>query len=183
MELQEPADREPMLVRLDKAGEPFGVRPYRASDREALMQFYERFEPKRAAQGLPPLGAERVERWLNAVLPHGIHLVALRDDQLMGHALVVPMEQPGSSEYAVFVEQDQRGRGMGTELNRIAIDVARAAGIRRLWLSVEPRNRAAFRSYEKVGFRMIPHTAFSSEAEMQLNLQPPPQGSGPHGAA
>jgi L-amino acid N-acyltransferase YncA len=174
MESQEQADREPMLTRVDKAGELFGVRPYRASDREALVQFYERFEPKRAAQGLPPLGAERVERWLNQVLPQGIHLVALRDGQLLGHALVVPMEQPGASEYAVFVRQDQRGRGMGTELNRIAIEVARAAGIRRLWLSVEPHNRAALRSYEKVGFRMIPHTAFSPEAEMQMELQPPP---------
>lgn len=175
MEFQEPADREPILTRLDKAGEPFGVRPYRASDRQALVHFYEQFEPKRAAQGLPPLGVERIERWLGSVLPQGIHLVALREGQLIGHALVVPTEQPDSSEYAVFVRQDQRGLGMGTELNRIALDVARAAGVRRLWLSVEPHNRAALRSYEKVGFRMIPHTAFSPEAEMQVDLHPAPR--------
>jgi RimJ/RimL family protein N-acetyltransferase len=48
--------------------------------------------------------------------------------------------------------------------------VARTLELRRLWLSVEPHNRPALRSYEKVGFRFVPGTIFSSEMEMELVL-------------
>ena len=149
---------------------------FRPEDRAALEKFYLEFEPKRAAQGLPPLGGERIARWLDKILPTGIHLVVEMEDVgdgplLAGHALLVPTgEEPGVAEYAVFLHQNIRGRGIGTELNQISAEVARASGSHRLWLSVEPHNRAAIRSYEKVGYRFIPRTAFSPEAEMELVL-------------
>jgi len=159
-----------VVVRHDEVGEPFTVRAYLPSDRAALAAFYEGFEPQRSAQGLPPRGPDRVARWLDTVLPHGIHLIASRGERLIGHALVVPLDRPGVAEYAVFLHQAERGKGVGTELNRVAIDFARTRGFQRLWLSVEPHNRAAVRSYEKVGFRYRPATIYSSEAEMTLDL-------------
>ena len=164
------------VLRRDKTGAEFRVRAFRSEDRTALEAFYVDFEPKRAAQGLPPLGRERIARWLDKILPAGIHLlVEMKDvpDQssLAGHALLIPTgQEPGVAEYAVFLHQNIRGRGIGTELNRISAEVARASGSHRLWLSVEPHNRAAIRSYEKVGYRFIPRTAFSPEAEMELVL-------------
>lgn len=170
MEGPAPTPDLPPVRRLDKDGVPFRVRPYRADDLPLLLRFYDEFEPKRAAQGLPPQGEERVSRWLDSVLPHGIHLVASRDHGLIGHAFLVPTRREGVYEYAIFLRQDARGRGVGTELNRTAIEAARAAGARRVWLSVEPRNRAAIRSYEKVGFHFLPNTVLSTEAEMELDL-------------
>lgn len=158
------------VVREDKDGNRFSVRRLRADDRDSLQRFYDEFEPKRAAQGLPPKGPERVARWLDAVLPNGIHLVAWRDDELIGHALLVPSGRPDTLEYAVFLRQDVRARGVGTQLNQVAVDAARTGGARRVWLSVEPHNRAAIRSYEKVGFRFLPGTVYSAEAEMALDL-------------
>lgn len=158
------------VVRHDKRGEPFSVRPLAADDRPALSAFYHAFEPKRGAQGLPPKGEDRVERWLDTVLPRGVHLVAWRGAELIGHAFLVETGRAGVAEYAVFLRQDVRGRGVGTELNRVTIDAARAAGLRRLWLSVEPGNRAAIRSYEKAGFRFLPGTIFSTEMEMEMEL-------------
>lgn len=152
-----------------KAGRPFIVREYREGDRDELDLFYFRFEPKRAAQGLPPRGTERIARWLDAVLSRGIHLLVELDDVVAGHALLVPME-PAVAEYAIFLDREIRGQGVGTEVNRIAVEAARAAGLNRLWLSVEPHNRAAIRSYEKVGFRFRPGTVLSMEAEMELDL-------------
>lgn len=157
-------------IRHDRAGEPFLIHPFTPEHRRSLERFYEEFEPARAAQGLPPMGAARVARWLDTVLAGGIHLLASRDAQLIGHALLVPTGAPGVLEYAVFLRKDQRGRGLGTELNRAAVDAARAAGWRRLWLTVEPHNRAAIRSYERVGFRFRPMSIYSSEAEMDLEL-------------
>ncbi len=158
------------VVGEDRGGRRFSVRRLRPTDREALQAYYEAFEPKRAAQGLPPEGAERVASWLDQVLGAGVHLVVCRDGELIGHGLLVPTGREGTSEYAVFLRQDERGRGIGTELNRLAVEAARAAGLRRLWLTVEPRNRAAIRSYEKVGFRFVPGTIYSPEAEMEIDL-------------
>lgn len=154
----------------DNAGEIFDVRGYQQKDRPALEIFYNDFEPKRAAQGLPPKDAERICRWLDAILPQGLHLLAFRGSLLVGHALLVPTGEEGVAEYAVFLHQRHRGRGLGTALNRAAVEAAREAGLRALWLSVEPHNRAALRSYEKVGFTLLPGTLFSSEAEMRLTL-------------
>lgn len=158
------------ISRTDKRGAPFQVRPFRTDDRAALEAFYEVFEPKRAAQGLPPLGRERVARWLDTVLTGGEHLLAFRAGTLIGHAFLLPTGQEGVAEYAVFLCQEERGQGVGTELNRTAVELARAQGWARLWLTVEPHNRAAIRSYEKAGFRFLPATVFSPEAEMALDL-------------
>ncbi len=154
----------------DKDGQAFTVHEYRPQDREGLEAFYDAFEPKRAAQGLPPLGAERIARWLDTVLSQGIHLLVERDGELIGHALLVPTREEGVAEYAIFLRTDVRGRGVGTAVNRLAVELARDAGLRRLWLSVEPHNRVAIRSYEKVGFRFLHRTIFSLEAEMTLDL-------------
>jgi GNAT superfamily N-acetyltransferase len=155
---------------IDKEGVPLQVRGYQPGDRGELQRFYEAFEPKRAAQGLPPEDPERIRAWLSSVLPSGLHLVAFRGAEMIGHALVMPTPRDGVGEYALFIRQDLRGRGVGTALSGIVVRVARGAGLRGLWLTVEPRNRAAIRSYEKVGFRFVPETIFSLEAEMELEL-------------
>jgi diamine N-acetyltransferase len=159
-----PADR------LDKAGQPFTVRLFQPEDRTALEDFYDIFEPKRAAQGLPPSGRDRVARWLDSILAEGLHLIACAAENLVGHALLIPTGRQGVWEWAIFLAQEHRGRGMGTEMNRISIDLGRRLGLRKLWLSVEPHNRAAVRSYEKVGYRFLSSAIFSPEAEMELTL-------------
>lgn len=155
---------------LDRQGTPFTVREVAGADREELERFYEAFEPKRAAQGLPPQGAHRIARWLDATLPHGIHLAVESGGELVGHVLLSPTGREEVAEYAIFLDRGIRGRGLGTEVNRIAAEVARERGLRKLWLTVEPHNRAAIRSYEKVGYRFLPGTIYSPEAEMELEL-------------
>jgi diamine N-acetyltransferase len=171
MQLVPTPEHREIDTRYDVAGDPFGVRRFHESDRADLEDFYDGFHPQRAAQGLPPTGRVRIGRWLRHVLPRGVQLTAWRGDTLIGHALVVPTDRPGVGEYAVFLHQSQRGRGVGTELTRAAIESAREAGFASLWLTVEPGNRPAVRAYERVGFRFRPATTFSSEAEMTLNLR------------
>jgi diamine N-acetyltransferase len=156
--------------RSDKSGKPYVVHHFSADRRPALEEFYRIFEPKRGAQGLPPQGDDRIARWLDSILDDGVHLVAEADDRLVGHGLLMPTGRPAVGEWAIFLDRDHRGRGMGTEMNRISIDVARAMGLRTLWLSVEPHNRPAVRSYEKVGYRFLSSAIFSPEAEMELEL-------------
>lgn len=154
----------------DREGVPFLIRNYQPDDRPALERFYAEFEPKRAAQGLPPAEPDRIRRWLDSVLTSGIHQVAFRGGELIGHAMVMPTRRDGIGEYAVFLRADLRGRGLGTELNRAAVEASRRHGLHGLWLTVVPRNRAALRSYEKVGYRIVPETVYSTEMEMELSL-------------
>jgi RimJ/RimL family protein N-acetyltransferase len=161
----------PSTSHLDKEGRVFTVRPLLPDDREALDLFYAEFEPKRAAQGLPPEGGMRVRRWLDTVLPAGTHLAVEHEGRLVGHAMLMPTDRPHVSEYAIFLHQDVRGRGLGTEINRRSAEIARTLAVNRLWLSVEPHNRPAVRSYEKAGFRFRPGTIYSPEVEMEMDLR------------
>jgi diamine N-acetyltransferase len=154
----------------DKEGRPFTVRALEAGDRAALEAFYDAFDPKRAAQGLPPAGQARVARWLNQILAKGTHLAVERGGHLVGHAMLLAMDRPGMQEYAIFLAREVRGQGVGTQVNRVAVEVARASVVERLWLSVEPHNRAALRSYEKAGFTFVAATVYSPEVEMELVL-------------
>lgn len=154
----------------DHTGRSYTVRALRPGDRAALEAFYAEFRPVRAAQGLPPEGEVRVRRWLDRILAAGEHLAVEDEGGLLGHAMLIPAEDPGAREYAIFLHQAVRGRGLGTAINRTAVELARAAGVRRMWLSVEPRNRAAVRSYEKAGWRFIPATLYAAELEMELTL-------------
>jgi len=154
----------------DKEGRPFTVRALQPRDRLALEAFYDAFDPKRAAQGLPPAGQARVARWLSQVLARGTHLAVERGGHLVGHAMLLPIDREGVQEYAIFLAREVRGQGVGTQVNRVMVELARAMGLSRLWLSVEPHNRAALRSYEKAGFTFVPATIYSPEVEMELVL-------------
>jgi RimJ/RimL family protein N-acetyltransferase len=161
----------PVTLR-DREGGMFTVRHFRDGDRALLDAFYDAFQPKRAAQGLPPEGPARVARWLGGVLAGGDHLIVEVDGRLVGHAMLMPTGKDGVREYAIFLDQSVRGRGMGTQVNRVSAELARTLELDRLWLSVEPHNRAAVRSYQKAGYRFRPSTVYSPEFEMELDLAP-----------
>jgi len=159
------------LRQTDRTGRPYLVRYYDPADRAALEAMYADFEPKRAAQGLPPDTAERLRAWLDRVLPRGIHLLVEVGGRVLGHVMLIPMEN-ATAELANFLHQSIRNRGIGTAMNRLAADIAREAGFRRLWLSVEPSNRPAIRSYQNAGFRQLPGSLWAPEIDMALDLEP-----------
>jgi diamine N-acetyltransferase len=152
-----------------EASAAFNAREYEPSDRKDLAALYADFEPKRAAQGLPPVGDYKIARWLDRVLARGRHLVVDVDGVLRGHIMLMPMDD-GSLELATFLHQSVRNRGIGTAMNAVALRLAREAGYPRVWLSVEPGNKAALRSYEKVGFRKLPGSNWAPEIEMAAEL-------------
>jgi RimJ/RimL family protein N-acetyltransferase len=154
----------------DKHGRPFLIRSAQDGDRAALQRMYESFEPKRVAQGLPPARPDQIARWLAGVMAGGSHLMVVDDqDDVLGHGMILPYA-PGAAELANFLHQSIRDRGIGTALNRALLDLARAGQIATVWLSVEPSNRRAIRSYEKVGFRRRTAATWSPEVEMEIRL-------------
>jgi diamine N-acetyltransferase len=153
----------------DRSNATFVARDYEPADRAQLLAMYGDFEPKRGAQGLPPAGDPKVAAWLDRVLARGRHLVVEVKEKILGHVMLMPMEDQ-SVELANFLHQSIRGRGIGTAMNALAVKLAQESGYQRVWLSVEPGNRAAVRSYEKVGFRRLPGSNWAPEVEMTVEL-------------
>ncbi len=152
------------------------MRPYAAADRRALEEMYVDFRPKRMAQGLPPDSELDLKHWLDRVLGTGHHLLVEVAGEVMGHGMLIPMDGY-AAELANFLHQAVRDRGIGTALNRILLEAAHEQGLQRVWLCVEPWNRAAVRSYEKVGFRQLPGSLWAPEVEMEANLVRPSEDS------
>ena len=158
------------LLLFDKHGEPFLVRQMDADDRPALHAMYLDFTPKRVAQGLPPETEYAQKRWLDHVLKGGEHLLVEVNDEVRGHLMLIPMDDGHTIELAIYLHQSIRGRGIGTAMNKVAVNLARIAGYRKVWLSVEMTNVAAIRSYQKAGFKRTAATLWAHEIEMEVLL-------------
>ncbi|MGH7469193.1 MAG: GNAT family N-acetyltransferase [Longimicrobiales bacterium] len=154
---------------IDKHGVWFVARDYEPADQDKLVAMYADFEPKRAAQGLPPAGDAKIRAWLQRALARGRHVVIEVDDVVRGHIMLMP-HGSDAVELANFLHQSIRGRGIGSALNAMALRLAQEAGAQRIWLSVEPGNRAAVRSYEKAGFRRLSGSLWAPEIEMELSV-------------
>lgn len=137
------------LTATDEAGRAITYRPYEDEDFEPLVGMYDDFDPADRAQGTPPLGEQRVRSWLADVLD-GVHAVAVDDERVVGHVMLVP-DGTGRHELAIFVHQSHQGAGIGTTLLRAGLGHARDAGLGYVWLSVGASERGLQKWYSRVG--------------------------------
>lgn len=154
----------------DKTGAPFTVRAMQPEDRPALHAMYMDFQPKRVAQGLPPETEYALKRWLDHVLKGGEHLLVEVNGRVLGHLMLIPIENTRTIELAIYLHQSIRRRGIGTAMNKLAVELARSLGYEKIWLTVEVTNVAAIRSYQKAGFKRTPATMWAHEIEMEIPL-------------
>jgi len=139
------------------------------ADREALAAMYEAFDPADRAQGIPPTGETRIADWLDSITgPETVNVVACHDDAVVGHATLVP-DEDATAELAIFVLQAYQGAGIGTSLLETLLGAGQAAGIERVWLTVERWNEPAISLYEKVGFEASDTESFEHEMTLRLH--------------
>lgn len=134
---------------------------------EGLVEMYAGFDPAQRAQGIPPSDPERIEPWVATVLGAGVHVVAHHDERTVGHAMLVP-DGDGASELAIFVHQDYQGAGNGRHLLEHLLGAGEAAGIERIWLTVERWNIPAIELYRSVGFETVRADRFDIEMAMAI---------------
>jgi ribosomal protein S18 acetylase RimI-like enzyme len=168
----EPTDAfpEPPTTIEDREGRAITVRRYdEAVDREALEAMYRAFDPADRAQGIPPTGEKRIAEWLDTITgPETVNVVANHGDAVVGHATLVP-DGEGTAELAIFVLQEYQGAGIGTTLIESLLGAGQAAGLERVWLTVERWNEPAISLYEKVGFVSSDTESFEHEMTIRLD--------------
>lgn len=139
-------------IKTDKAGGSYEIGPCDADDFSLLLDMYYFFTPKSASQGLPPQNTEACYNWVKRLVEIGKNYLAWKNGRIIGHAALVPYPNGKSAEFIIFVDQNHRNLGIGTELMRVVLEEANELGFPSVWLTVETSNFIAIRLYRNLGF-------------------------------
>lgn len=140
------------ITRTDKSGKSFEIGISRPEDFPSLMEMYRIFYPKPASQGLPPEDPEVCHKWVKNLFEIGENFLAWRSDIVIGHAALVPDNKGKSGEFVIFVDQNHRNLGIGTELTRFTLGKFRRLSFDSIWLTVNLSNFIAIKLYRRFGF-------------------------------
>jgi acetyltransferase len=150
----------PMRRRCLPTAPELTVRPIRPTDKDALLELFERLSPRsrlRRFLAAKPSLSRRELAYLTEV-DHRTHeaLVAVdRDGAFVGVARYAC--GPGETrvaDVAFAVADAAQGRGIGTGLARLLFDDARANGIERLQAMTLPENAPARKLLGRTGFEL-----------------------------
>jgi RimJ/RimL family protein N-acetyltransferase len=150
-----------------RRGRTFEVRAYSLEDFEALVEMYASFEPKRVAQGLPPPDLPRITHWLDQLKTKSDSLLAMDGKKIVAHTILCPINQT-EVEFTIFVLQDYRKEGLGTEISRLTLAWAAEMGFSKILLTTEFSNYRAIGLFRKLGFSI--KSSYGDECEMRVEL-------------
>jgi RimJ/RimL family protein N-acetyltransferase len=153
---------------VDREDVPLLVRPFRPEDREQLATRYADVDTGRRTMGLPPATAAKRERWLDRLTGDGWNLVAVHDDEVVGHVAAVPADADEPSIW-VFVAEAWEGRGLGTELVSHVVAHAADRGYEALTLDVSTDNRRAVTVYKNMGFEVVELECYTYHMRLDLS--------------
>ncbi len=152
----------------DRLGTPFTVVGCGADDFLRVLDMYDSYMPEAVAQGLPPTDKATRLIWIRTLLETGENYAAVIEGKVVGHAALMPNRKTSDGEYVIFVGGPHRKRGLATVLTEMAIQRAKALGLRSVWLTVESDNFKAIKLYKKMGFTFC--DAGLSERKMALRI-------------
>jgi diamine N-acetyltransferase len=158
------------ITRTDKSGKPFEIGISCAEDFPSLLDMYRVFSPKPASQGLPPEDPEICQDWVKQLFEMGQNLLVWRGDSVVGHAALIPDMKGKSGEFVIFVDQNRRNVGIGTDLTRFTLDKSRQLGFDSVWLTVSISNFFAIKLYRKLGFEYCDMDTYERVMSIRLSL-------------
>ena len=145
-----------------KNGETVVVRPIRAEDEPAMVEFHKGLSERsvyfRYFQILnltQRTAHERLTRICFIDYAREMALVAERESgEILGVGRLSRLHGSSDAEFAVLVADSCQGQGLGLELLRRLIEVAREEGISYLAGQIHPENRGMIALARKAGFRI-----------------------------
>ena len=139
-----------------------------ASHREILVQMYRSFEPLGQALGLPPINEERRTLWIEHALRQAINCGGfLATGDLVGHSFLA-LAGMGEAEIAVFVRQEHRRRGIGTNLIGTILQWAARERVRRITGLIAAQNIPGERLLKGCGFRFSQYLLPAIEFDIEV---------------
>lgn len=157
------------MICTDKNRQPFEVNVFALKDVSLLKGMYDGFSPKGRYQGLPPVDKAVSDIWIEKLIKFGRNHLAWREGSIIGHVAVLPDARHADAECLIFVDQFNRGIGIGTALIRAAIEHAEEIRIKLLWLTIDAHNIRAMRFYSKCGFNFSDQHKWESERIMSYH--------------
>ncbi len=153
---------------VSKDGMPVVIRPIRPEDEPLLVKFHETLSERsvslryfHAMKLSTRVAHDRLTRICFIDYDREMALVAERKDPWTGTAEILGVGRlsqlrgvEGEAEFAVLVNDQYQGRGLGTELLRRLLDIARAEKIAIVAADILPDNREMQRVCEKLGFTL-----------------------------
>ena len=164
-------------MRTEKIEKFFQIGVGCAKDFPYVLEMYRGFSPKPASQGLPPKDAEICHNWLKDLFELSQNFLAWKGDKVIGHAALISDPIKKSGEFVVFVDQDHRNVGIGTELTQLALEKSRELGLDSVWLAVDMTNFIALKLYKKLGFEYCDMETYERIMSIKLRL---PESIGIH---
>ena len=119
---------------------------------DELVQAFAHLIPQLSKSSPPPAAAE-LQAMVDA--PASDVLLARLDGAIVGTLTLVTFRIPtGMRAWIedVVVDDSARGHGVGDQLNRFALDIAREKGCKTVDLTSRPSREAANRLYQRIGF-------------------------------
>jgi len=168
-----------------KDGTKITFRPIRPEDEPLMAKFHETLSERtvynRYLQAMnlsQRIGHERLSRLCFIDYDREMALLAVRRDsngepEIMGVARLSKIHGTNRAEFAVLVSDKFQHQGLGRELLRRLIEIARDEKVGTMFGHVLEENKEMIRLVERFGFRLIP-TERESVLRGELDLQPAP---------
>ncbi|HOK08373.1 MAG TPA: bifunctional acetate--CoA ligase family protein/GNAT family N-acetyltransferase [Candidatus Hydrogenedens sp.] len=165
-----------------RKGNEIILRPIRPEDESLMIRFHETLSDNtvyfRYFQ-LQPLHVRTQHERLTEICfvdyDRSIALVAVEknketgENAILGVGRIVKIYGTQDAEFALMISDLFQGHGLGTEMLRRLIQIARTEGVHRLYGTILPENRAMLRVCAKLGFVLKKPTGQEFIAELILN--------------
>jgi acetyltransferase len=149
---------------LIKSGDTLHIRPIRPEDAPALEKFFSGLSPRtiyfRFFSPLKQLPPGMLARFTQIDYDRSIALMAFLQyegyEKMVGIARFIGDTNPKNVEFGVMIEDGWQGKGIGAELMKRLIRIARERGVEQIWGTVLAENTQMLALGKKMGFEIKP---------------------------
>jgi acetyl coenzyme A synthetase (ADP forming)-like protein len=164
-----------------KSGKQVTLRPIRPEDEPLLVEFHGTLSDETVhsrylgAMGLSRrVEHDRLTRLCFIDYDREIALVVDHrnpqgEHRIRGVGRLVRLYGTADAEYSIVISDVMQGQGLGSELLRRLVEVARVEGIRRIVGDVLPDNRRMLKACRRLGFRLHARDAEPTQVELPLD--------------
>ncbi|MBU1171399.1 MAG: bifunctional acetate--CoA ligase family protein/GNAT family N-acetyltransferase [Proteobacteria bacterium] len=147
---------------LIKTGETLFIRPIRPEDAPLLVTFFENLSPRtiyyRFFSPLKHLPPVMLARFTQIDYDRSMALTAFLEplgyEKMIGVARIIGDADPRIVEFAVMIDDRWQGKGIGAELMKRLIAIARSRGVEKIWGTVLAENTQMLALGKKMGFEI-----------------------------